>query len=343
MKALVEAGVLQQIPIPILAVDGDLRVVAASACYCEQLAVEEASLRDVPLFALHQGAWDQPGLRQAITSASRGRAFSALELRLPDRLGGSSILVSGRAAGEAGQGLLITFQRVPERRLDADALAAVSSELRTPLSVILLHAEVMARRGGPSLRAAQVIERNAKALVRIIDDIADLSRISNGNLRLERTTVDFTGLVQAAVDAASKTAGPQGVRVSFDSCGGRLPVVGDATRLLRAVANLLAHSLKFSQSDSEISVRVRQDGSQALLTVSDQGARMTPDVLPRILDLFAQDHRWTAGRKRLALGLAIVRHVVEAHAGTVQALTPRPDSGSTFTVTLPLEHLRPAA
>jgi PAS domain S-box-containing protein len=236
-------------------------------------------------------------------------------------------------------------RRVEEERarqsvLKDQLLATLSHELRTPLTSILGYTRLLR---GPSLaapaaaRALAVIERNALAQVRIVNDLLDMSGIVLGTFALERHQVDVAALVQAEVDAARGDADATGVTLACALHVTPLPAEVDADRLRQAVRHLLANAIKFTRAGGRVAVALERDGAAARLTVRDTGIGIAPALLPRLFERFRQgDGSLTRAYGGLGIGLSLVRHIVEAHGGTIGVQSAGPDAGATFTVRLPL-------
>jgi CheY-like chemotaxis protein/anti-sigma regulatory factor (Ser/Thr protein kinase) len=225
-------------------------------------------------------------------------------------------------------------------RLKDEFLAVLSHELRTPLNAILgwarmLRAGTLSEADVP--RALETIERNAHAQAQLIEDLLDVSRIVSGKLRLEMRPVDIAEVIEEAVDTVRPTADARGVTLTvvINHVG---PVSGDAQRLQQVIWNLLSNSIKFTPQGGRVDLRVEQVSSVVRIAVSDTGQGIDAEFLPHVFDRFRQASS-TPGqtrRKGLGLGLAIVRHLVEAHAGTVSAASDGLGQGATFTVELPV-------
>lgn len=219
-------------------------------------------------------------------------------------------------------------------------LATISHELRTPLNAILGWAGML-RNGrldkAASAQALEIIERNAKAQTQLINDILDVSRIVTGKLRLEVRPVELSSVLQAAIDVISPAAGAKdiGLQVTLDPRAG--PVSGDPDRLQQIVWNLLSNAVKFTARGGRVQVRLERLNSQVEIAVSDTGVGINADFLPYVFDSFRQaDNSYTRSHSGLGLGLAIVRHLVELHGGTVEAFSQGEGKGATFEVRLPL-------
>jgi signal transduction histidine kinase len=225
-------------------------------------------------------------------------------------------------------------------RLKDEFLATVSHELRTPLNAVLgwLHMLQTGKLSEPeAARAIETIYRNAKAQAQLIEDLLDISRVITGSLRLEVRPVALAEVVEAAVEAISPAAQAKEVRlqVVIDPMAG--PVSGDSGRLQQVVWNLVSNAIKFTPRGGRVQVRLERLGSDLEIVVSDTGQGISPAFLPYIFDRFRQaDGTSSRAHRGLGLGLAIVRHLVELHGGSVHADSPGQGRGATFTVRLPL-------
>jgi CheY-like chemotaxis protein/nitrogen-specific signal transduction histidine kinase len=226
-------------------------------------------------------------------------------------------------------------------RLKDEFLATVSHELRTPLTAILGWARILhARRHEPEsvARAIETIERNAKGLAQIVEDILDVSRIITGKLRVEFGPVDLMNVAMAAVDVVRPTAEAKGVVLEPAPSGPPCVVWGDPDRLQQVVWNLLSNAVKFTPRGGHVSVTLERASTHARVCVTDTGQGIGPDFLPHLFERFRQaDSTTTRSHGGLGLGLAIVRHLVELHGGAVVAESAGVGHGARFTITLPIE------
>jgi PAS domain S-box-containing protein len=232
-------------------------------------------------------------------------------------------------------------------RAKDEFLATISHELRTPLSPILAWARMLRQRAlGPAKveHALMVIERCALSQAQIIEDLLDVSRIIEGKLRLQLQTVDLRGVIRDALDAVRPSAELKGV-VLVEEIGDAGAVSGDPERLQQVVWNLLSNAVKFTPAGGRVRVALAGADWQVEIVVSDTGEGIAPGFLPYAFERFRQaDSSPTRVHGGLGLGLAIVRHIVELHGGTVAAASPGPGRGTTFTVRLPrLAGARPEA
>jgi signal transduction histidine kinase len=218
----------------------------------------------------------------------------------------------------------------------------VSHEIRNPLNAVLGWTRILLDRKEVDTemfaRALRIIDRNASAQVRMIDDLLDVARIASGKLRLELQPVDLATVALAAVDLIGPAAKAKQieVRTSLDPRTRR--VHADPQRLQQIVGNLLSNAVKFTAAGGVVEVRVGPVGNLIRLSVSDSGQGISPEFLPFVFERFRQRDRSSVRRHGgLGLGLALVRELVELHGGTVRAESAGEDRGATFTIDLPAE------
>jgi signal transduction histidine kinase len=241
-----------------------------------------------------------------------------------------------------------TEAREREARREAQAanlakdefLAVTSHELRTPLNAILGWASLM-RSGqldpNDYARAAETIERNAKTQGKLIEDILDCSRIMSGHFRLDKEPLNFGGVIKSALESVAPFLDKKGVMLSLHVDPEATQVSGDAERLQQIAWNLVSNAVKFTPSGGHVEVRLEREGKMARLSVKDDGEGIDPDFLPHVFERFRQGHGSTTRRHGgLGLGLAVVRHLTEAHGGTVTAMSKGHGEGATFVVLLPI-------
>ena len=225
-------------------------------------------------------------------------------------------------------------------RLKDEFLATVSHELRTPLTAILgwsrmLETGTLAT--DMADRAIETISRNARSQAQIIDDILDVSRIITGKLYLELHPVEIEPVLEAAINVVRPTAEAKGIQIEVDFEPEPAAVHGDINRLQQVFWNLLANAVKFTPAGGKVVVGLRRVNSEVEITVADTGKGITPDFLPYVFDRFRQaDSTSTRQHGGLGLGLAIARHLVEIHGGSVSASSSGDGQGALFTVKLPL-------
>jgi PAS domain S-box-containing protein len=225
-------------------------------------------------------------------------------------------------------------------RLKDEFLATLSHELRTPLTAVLGWARML--RGGEldesaAHRALEIIERNAEAQQQLIEDVLDVSRIVTGKLRLDLRPVELLPLVLAAVDAVSPAAEAKNIQLSVNAAPEANLVSADPSRLQQVFWNLLTNAIKFTPKGGKVEVGLERAGESVRVSVSDTGVGIAKEFLPHVFDRFRQAESTSSRHySGLGLGLAVVRHLVEQHGGTVSAESRGANQGSTFTIELPL-------
>jgi signal transduction histidine kinase len=225
-------------------------------------------------------------------------------------------------------------------RIKDEFLAVMSHELRTPLNSILGWAHLV-RTGAldqpTSQRALHTIERNTRLLGKMIEDLLDVSRIMTGKLLLDVRPIELGQVIEAALEAVRPASDAKNIHLEalVDPSVGA--VSGDPNRLQQVVWNLLSNAIKFTPNHGHVEVRLARVGSTACITVSDSGEGIGEEFLPFVFDRFRQaDSTFSRQHGGLGIGLAIVRHLVEMHGGSVSADSQGKGKGSTFTVSFPL-------
>jgi signal transduction histidine kinase len=225
-------------------------------------------------------------------------------------------------------------------RIKDEFLAILSHELRTPLTSILAWTKLL-RTGklddATFDRALEMIERNTRSQARLIEDLLDVSRIIAGKLPLDIRPVELESVIKTAVETMRPAADAKSIRLEMLLGTESKFVAGDSFRLQQVILNLLSNAIKFTPNGGEVVVKLAIIDSQARITVSDTGMGISAEFLPYVFERFRQaDGSSTRSQSGLGLGLAIVRHLVEMHGGTVQAESPGAGQGATFTVIIPL-------
>jgi len=225
-------------------------------------------------------------------------------------------------------------------RLKDEFLAVLSHELRTPLNAVLGWAQILREcqlSGAPAEHALTVIERNARAQYRLVEDLLDMSRVVTGKLSFDMRIIDLSGVLDAALDGVRPAAANKDIELRAPSPGETLLVSGDPARLEQVIWNLLTNAVKFTAPGGRVDVKLRRVGGHAELVVADTGEGIAPDFLPHVFDRFRQADRGTTRRHGgLGVGLALVRAITAAHGGTVAASSPGTGGGATFVVRLPI-------
>ena len=229
-------------------------------------------------------------------------------------------------------------------RAKDEFLAMLGHELRNPLAPIVTGLQLVRLRGAPGLdNELTVLERQAQHLIRLVDDLLDISRIAHAKIELKRERLEVAGVIAAAIETASPLIeGRRHVlRVNVPSRG--LEVSADRARLAQAISNLLNNAAKYTEPGGQLTVSARRDGDSIAISVRDSGMGITAEMLPKIFNMFEQE-RQALDRSQggLGLGLSIVRSLVELHGGTVDAHSEGRGRGSEFTIRVPAAGRAPA-
>ncbi|HEV7607341.1 MAG TPA: HAMP domain-containing sensor histidine kinase [Steroidobacteraceae bacterium] len=219
-------------------------------------------------------------------------------------------------------------------------IAIVAHELRHPLMPIR-NAAALLRQEAPDaatvLRAAEIIERQALAMHRLIGDLVDVSRTQFGALELRRVRAPLTELVECAIESAGPTATERGHTLLVSISPQPIYLNMDVLRLGQALHNIISNASKYTDKQGHVHVRAQREGAEVVVVVSDTGIGIPPAELEKIFGLFVQSAQGARVEPGLGLGLYLARHLIEAHDGTVTAASDGPGRGSVFTVRLPCE------
>jgi len=252
------------------------------------------------------------------------------ELQHSEEARGQLLLRAERARAEAEAA----------NRIKDEFLATLSHELRTPLTSLLGWASVLRESRHDETVVSQgleAIDRNARAQAQLIDDLLDVSRIVSGKLHLDVRPLDISSVIRTAIRVVQPAAEAKGLTLDYYAQPGVGAISADSARMQQIVWNLLSNAVKFTPRGGKILVRLEQDGTNARLTVKDTGLGIDPEFLPRVFDRFLQaDSSTTRSFGGLGLGLAIVRHLVELHGGTVWAESEGAGKGAAFSATFPV-------
>jgi signal transduction histidine kinase len=309
----------------------------------------------------YAGAVDEAGRAQEVSSlqqraraleieiAYRKRLEAALRKALAERAQFEEALLSReqdlrRLLAEREQLLLsersARAQAEQASRLKDEFLAIISHELRTPLNAIFGWSHIGSESrvdDATRRRALEVIQRNARLQLHVVDDLLDISRIISGKMKISTEVVDLTPVVTAAADSLRPEAAARSLHLEACVPGSVVLVRGDAGRLQQVIWNLLSNAIKFTPANGRVRLSLEAGGELAKIVVDDTGHGIAAEFLPLAFDRFRQADASTTRRQGgLGLGLSVVRYLVEAHGGTVTVESPGVGQGATFTVTLPL-------
>jgi signal transduction histidine kinase/ActR/RegA family two-component response regulator len=282
---------------------------------------------------------DRDERRRAVSAEALREANDTLERRVQERTAAWAI---------ANAELTAVVKREQQARVELESagrlkdefLMTVSHELRTPLNTI--HGWVRMLQAGTvpveqRARALEVIERNTRAQARLVEDLLDVSRIVSGKLQLKVRRVELRAIVHAVVESMRPAAAAKSIEVETSMAGGPFVVTGDPDRLQQVVWNFLSNALKFTPARGQVAVMLDVRVGTVRLTVMDSGIGIAREFLPFVFERFRQgDSGTTRAHGGLGLGLAIVRHLVELHGGSVEVDSPGVNQGTTFRMLLPL-------
>ncbi|MDB5930170.1 MAG: putative histidine kinase, hybrid [Polaromonas sp.] len=297
---------------------------------------------------------DQPGVRQALQAHLRHDKPYQVECRMRLKSGewhwflisGMALRnTSGRAFRMAGSIIDVTERKQAEQvlhdanRTKDEFLATLAHELRNPLAPIRTSLEILKKDNvneAAARRARQIMERQLVHMIRLIDDLLDISRINSGKILLETSLTSLSAAIETAVELSRPMIEARCHRLSVALPPADIMLVADATRLAQTLGNLLNNAAKYTPESGQISLTARQADGMAVIDITDSGVGIAPDMLEKVFALFTQVGR-TLDRSQggLGIGLYLVRSLVELHGGTVTAASAGPGQGSTFTVTLP--------
>ncbi|WP_414582455.1 AAA-like domain-containing protein [Scytonema sp. PCC 10023] len=303
-----------------------------SGCKDESLLLRGKALIDASAWAENKSLSDRD--YQFLTASSEAERASQeaelIHLRELEAERERLLILEQVARGEAEKA----------NRMKDEFLAVLFHELRTPLNPILGWAKLLKSRKldeAAATRALDAIDRNARMLVQLIQDLLDVSRISLGKLRLDISPVDLATVIEASVETMHLEAEAKSIQIQTQLNFSVGQISGDFNRLQQVVEELLSNAVKFTPNGGRIGVTLKQVTSYAEIQVSDTGMGISLDFLPHIFDRFRQaDSSTTRKFSGLGLGLAIVRYLVEMHGGSIYAASPGVGQGATFTIRLPL-------
>lgn len=258
--------------------------------------------------------------------------------------------ITERVRTEEERGVLLASERAARERAEAasrakdEFVAMISHEIRSPLNAILGWAQML-RQGqldkAATTNALESIERNARAQAQLVSDLLDISRVITGKLRINARPVDITTSLESALESIRPAAEAKQIDIEVEREPYATVITGDADRLQQVFWNLLSNAVKFTPRGGRVNITISRSDSQLEISVSDSGAGINPEFLPFIFDRFTQADTTSARHHAgLGLGLAIVRHIIELHGGTVTAGSEGLGKGATFRITLPVRALK---
>ncbi len=299
---------------------------------------------------------DQPKVKAAIESAVRDKTIFSLEHRVLKADGTVGWTYSravpildpeGNIAEWFGAASDMTVLkqahdalRQAEQAKD-DFLVMLAHELRNPLAPIRYGIDLLLQAEARSDLVSQIcpmMDRQFSHLVRLVNDLLDVARVTSGRMELKRTRLDLNDCVELAMEQVAPAVAERSHELVVDLTGVRVPVFGDFARLTQVTANLLDNAITYMDPGGVINVASTVEDGQAQIRVTDAGYGVPADRLDDLFTMFAQlpEHRQRTGGRGLGVGLALCRHVMELHDGSIEATSPGPGRGTAFTVRLPL-------
>jgi PAS domain S-box-containing protein len=257
---------------------------------------------------------------------------------------GTSTDIHDRKQLEAERNQLLQLEKIARAEAEAanrskdEFVAMVSHDLRSPLHAILGWTKLLRTRQMDTAsinNALETIERSAHSQAALLEDLLNISRIIQGKLQLDCSQVDLAAIVGVAIEAAYPLAHGKNIHLNATVDRSIPTIRGDWNRLLQVLGNLLANAIKFTPSGGSVEVKLWQDGTNAKIAVTDTGIGISPEFLPQVFERYHQGDR-THQKCGLGLGLAIARHLIQLHGGTIQVASPGIGLGATFTIALPL-------
>jgi PAS domain S-box-containing protein len=266
-------------------------------------------------------------------------------MRHPVRTVGALLEITGQKAGEEyrerllAQEMELRAAAESANQLKDDFLSILSHELRTPLTSIIGWTSLLRERqlDATALRAVETIDRNARTQQRLTEEILDVSRIASGKFKFEPCALELQPVIEVALDIVRPAAEARKIRLEISLLSPDAMVYGDSDRIMQMASNVLSNAFKFTPAGGTVQVKLCREGSSVEFTVTDTGEGIDPKFLPHVFDRFRQaDSSTTRRHGGLGLGLAIVRHIVELHGGTIRAQSGGRGKGATFVISLPI-------
>jgi two-component system, chemotaxis family, CheB/CheR fusion protein len=363
-------AIVETVREPLIVLDGNLRVATANRSFYHTFEATSADTEQRLIFDLGNGQWNIPKLRrlllEILPTDSELQDFE-VEHNF-EQIGNKTMLLNARkmTQSEGGDKILLAIEDITERkRLESELkdtviqeqsarsaaetanrakdefLSMISHELRTPLSAILGWAQLLRTQKFDAVRtnhALETIEQSAKTQDRLIEDLLDVSAITSGKIRLNKSPIQLGSVIQTAIDTVQLSAAAKQIQLESSLEPTTETIVGDPDRIGQIISNLLINAIKFTPTGGRIDIKLTYLETQAQIGISDTGSGISAEFLPYIFDRWSQaDPTQNHTNSGLGLGLSIVRSLVELHGGTITVASPGKAQGSTFTVLLPLK------
>lgn len=348
----------------------DLRVISANQFFYETFAVAPEETEQRLIYEVGNGQWNIPLLRSLLEDIIPHQSqFHGLEVEHDfEEIGRKIMRLNARKMRieDNREMILLVIEDITQQKLwetertqllaqeqsarnAAEAanrakdefLSILSHELRNPLNSLLGWSQLLQTNQidqETTKQGLEAIERGAKAQARLINDLLDISRISSGRLRLDAEPLHLVTIIEAAIDVVALSAEAKNIEIVSRLDSSNQTVVGDPIRLQQIIWNLLSNAIKFTPPGGRITITLEYTDLHAQIQVSDTGQGIPAEFLPYVFERFRQaDGSRTRSNPGLGLGLAIVRHLVELHGGTITVASPGEGQGTTFTVNLPVQ------
>jgi signal transduction histidine kinase/CheY-like chemotaxis protein len=329
------------------------RAGACGMCFSERRRIIVEDVETDPIFAPYLAEARRAGFRAVHSTpliARSGKAIGVLStyFRKPHRPSERELRLVDLCARQAVEFIENARLYACLREIDQaknDFLATLAHELRNPLAPIrnALHLLQLKGPADPELvDARDIIDRQLRQMTRLVDDLLDIARISNGKLNLRRERIELAQVVQSALEISRPLIIARGHELTVSVPAEPIPLDGDLTRLAQVVSNLLNNAARYTEPGGRIWLTAERQGSDAVISVRDSGIGIAADILPRVFEMFIQAHRpQQQSEGGLGIGLTLVKRLVEMHGGTVNAGSNGPGTGSEFVVRLPVALLPP--
>ena len=340
---------------PLLVLDDHLRVETANVSFYRTFQVNPEETEGRVLYELGIREWDIPALRKLLEEIlSQDTAFQDYEVELEfEHIGKKAMLLNARRLRQLDEHsplILLAIEDITERiqsealkqadRRKNEFLATLAHELRNPLGPILNSLQIMRLKGGDgkAVRSAfEMMERQVGQMVRLVDDLLDLGRISLGKIELRRRPIELAAVVSHAVEAIRPMCENMDQELTVKLPPQPVYLNADPTRVAQMVENLLSNACKFTDKGGRISISAEREGEQAVIRVRDSGVGIAAEELPHIFDMFMQvDSSPARSGSGLGIGLTLVKRMVEMHGGTVAAHSAGLGQGSELVISLPV-------
>ena len=352
-------AILNTVTTPLVVLDGQLRVQSGNRAFYSTFGVSREKAQGMALRDLGAADWKASALWTALTALVAGsHEFEPFEFEREVPAAGRRTLLfeARRVTGERDTAtVLLAAQDITERkhtevelqsanRRKDEFLALLAHELRNPLAPIRTGLELIRVAGDTPeavRRVRPIMERQIGQMVRLIDDLLDVSRINSGKIVLQRAPTSLADLIQAAVDAQRPAIETSHIELTLDMPSEACVIDVDPTRFVQILSNVLQNAVKFTPPHGDIRCSVAilhtADLSRVAITIADTGVGISKDLLPRVFEMFTQAESTTERHHGgLGIGLALARRLVEMHGGEIAAHSDGPGKGSTFTITMPV-------